>query len=77
MRSIFGRINYDYQGKYLFEANMRYDGSSVLQEGNKWGIFPSVSAGWRISEEAFWEPIRNIIDNLKFRASWGQLGSKT
>ena len=76
LRSIFGRINYDYQGKYLFEANMRYDGSSRFAEGNKWGIFPSVSAGWRISEEAFWEPIRNIIDNLKFRASWGQLGNQ-
>lgn len=48
----------------------------VLAEGNKWGIFPSVSAGWRISEEAFWEPIKNIVDNLKFRASWGQLGNQ-
>ena len=76
LRSIFGRINYDYQGKYLFEANIRYDGSSRFAEGNKWGVFPSVSVGWRISEEAFWEPLKEVVDNLKFRGSWGQLGNQ-
>ena len=52
LQSLFGRINYDYKERYLFEANMRYDGSSKFADGQKWGIFPSFSAGWRISEEA-------------------------
>lgn len=76
LRSLYGRINYDYQDKYLFEANIRYDGSSRFASGHKWGLFPSFSAGWRISEEAFWEPAKNIVDNLKIRASWGQLGNQ-
>ncbi|KMM34293.1 hypothetical protein ACM15_07770 [Parabacteroides goldsteinii] len=76
LASFFGRINYDYQGKYLFEANVRYDGSSRFDLGHKWGVFPSFSGGWRISEESFWEPIRDIVDNAKFRVSWGQLGNQ-
>lgn len=76
LQSMFGRINYDYKGKYLLEANMRYDGSSRFSDGNRWGLFPSFSAGWRVSEEAFWEPLKNIVDNLKVRASWGQLGNQ-
>lgn len=76
LRSYFGRINYDFQGKYLFEANIRYDGSSRFAEKHKWGAFPSFSAGWRISEEHFWEPLKNIVDNLKIRGSWGQLGNQ-
>lgn len=76
LSSFFGRINYDYQGKYLFEANVRYDGSSRFDLGHKWGVFPSFSGGWRISEESFWEPIRDIVDNAKFRISWGQLGNQ-
>lgn len=76
LQSYFGRINYDYKGKYLLEANVRYDGSSRFASGNKWGVFPSFSVGWRISEEAFWEPAKNVIDNLKLRASWGQLGNQ-
>ena len=76
LQSIFGRINYDYQGKYLFEASMRYDGSSRFAKGNRWGVFPSFSVGWRISEEAFWDSARDIVDNLKIRASWGQLGNQ-
>lgn len=76
LQSVFGRINYDYQGKYLVEANVRYDGSSRFAKGNRWGVFPSFSAGWRLSEEGFWDSARDIVDNLKIRASWGQLGNQ-
>ena len=76
LQSLFGRVNYDYKEKYLFEANMRYDGSSKFAGGHKWGVFPSFSAGWRISEESFWQPVKGIVDNLKFRGSWGQLGNQ-
>ena len=74
--SWFGRINYDYNSKYLFEANIRYDGSSKFAKGNQWGVFPSFSAGWRISEEAFWENLKSIVKNLKIRGSWGKLGNQ-
>lgn len=76
MLSYFGRINYYYAGKYLLEGNVRYDGSSRFARGNRWGFFPSVSAGWRISEEAFFEPIKDVVNSAKFRASWGQLGNQ-
>lgn len=76
LQSVFGRINYDYQGKYLFEANVRYDGSSRFAKGNRWGVFPSFSAGWRLSEEGFWDSAKDVVDNLKIRASWGQLGNQ-
>ena len=76
LSSLFGRINYDYQGKYLFEANVRYDGSSRFDIGQKWGIFPSFSGGWRMSEESFWEPLKKVVDNAKLRVSWGQLGNQ-
>jgi len=75
MRSYFGRLNYDFMQKYLFEVNIRADGSSRFSSDNRWGYFPSFSAGWRISEEGFWAPLKNSIDNLKFRVSWGQLGN--
>ncbi len=75
LNSFFGRINYDYKGKYLFEANARYDGSSHFSEGNKWGFFPSFSAGWRLSEEAFLAGA-DFLDNLKLRGSWGQIGNE-
>lgn len=74
--SYFSRINYDYHNRYLLEANVRYDGSSRFSKGHKWGLFPSVSAGWRISEEPFWERLRNIVPNLKLRASYGTLGNQ-
>jgi TonB-linked SusC/RagA family outer membrane protein len=74
--SYFGRINYDYKQKYLLEANVRYDGSSRFAEGHKFGIFPSFSAGWRISEESFLKN-NKTINNLKLRASWGQLGNQS
>ncbi|PXX30604.1 TonB-linked SusC/RagA family outer membrane protein [Arenibacter sp. ARW7G5Y1] len=75
IQSLFGRVNYDYKGKYLIEAVARYDGTSRIHEDTRWGVFPSVSAGWRLSEEAFMKD-RNWLDNLKFRASWGQLGNQ-
>ena len=76
MLSYFGRVNYDFLGKYLFEANMRYDGTSRFARGNRWGLFPSVSVGWRFSEEAFFEKMKNVISYGKLRASWGQLGNQ-
>ncbi|WP_229311115.1 TonB-dependent receptor [Larkinella soli] len=77
--SLFGaffRVNYDYQGKYLLEVNGRYDGTSRFGEGRRYGFFPSVSAGWRLSEENFFEPMRNVVNNLKLRASYGTLGNQ-
>lgn len=76
LQAVFGRLNYDYNGKYLFEANLRYDGSSRFEEDYRWGVFPSVSAGWRVSEEAFWSNLKDVINNFKIRASWGQLGNQ-
>lgn len=75
VRSYFGRLNYDYSGKYLFETNFRYDGSSRFHPDKRWGFFPSFSAGWRVSEEPFWGEIGNFMSYLKLRASWGQLGN--
>lgn len=72
----FGRVNYDYKGKYLVEASARYDGSSRFPKGKRWGMFPSASAGWRISEENFWEPLRNTVSNAKLRFSYGSLGNQ-
>lgn len=76
LQSFFGRINYDYKNKYLLELNGRYDGSSRFAKGNKYGFFPSFSAGWRISEESFMQSTKNIINELKFRGSWGRLGNQ-
>jgi TonB-linked SusC/RagA family outer membrane protein len=76
LQAFFGRFNYDFKGKYLIEANLRYDGSSRFAEGYRWGMFPSVSGGWRISEESFWDNMRDIVPNLKVRGSWGQLGNQ-
>jgi TonB-linked SusC/RagA family outer membrane protein len=76
LQSFFGRINYDFMGKYLFEANGRYDGTSRFIKKNRYSFFPSVSAGWRLSEELFMESSREWLDNLKIRASWGQLGNQ-
>ncbi|MBN1819521.1 MAG: TonB-dependent receptor [Prolixibacteraceae bacterium] len=75
LTSFFGRINYSYQGKYLLEGNLRYDGSSRFPSNNRFGLFPSFSAGWRISEESFMHDY-TWIDNLKLRTSWGQLGNQ-
>ncbi len=75
LMSYFGRVNYNFNERYLLEANFRYDGSSRFARGRRWGLFPSFSAGWRISEEAFMKDVR-WVDNLKLRASWGQLGNE-
>ena len=72
----FGRLNYDYQGKYLFEVNGRYDGSSRFRPGNQWKFFPSVSAGWNIAQEKFMLPINDWIGQLKLRVSYGNLGNQ-
>lgn len=77
--SLFGmffRANYDYAGRYLVEVNGRYDGTSRFRSGDRWGFFPSASAGWRVSEEKFFEPAKNIVSNLKLRFSYGTLGNQ-
>lgn len=76
--SYFGRVNYSWKERYLLEGNIRYDGSSRFHKNNRWGLFPSVSAGWRISEEDFWKDskLNNVFENLKLRASWGKLGNQ-
>lgn len=75
LRSYFGRINYDYKGKYLLEINARYDGSSRFAKDNRWGFFPSFSAGWRVTEESFAQFLKPTFDDVKLRASWGKLGN--
>jgi len=72
----FFRATYDYAGKYLLEVDGRYDGTSRFGEGQRYGFFPSVSLGYRISEEKFFEPIKGVINNLKFRYSYGTLGNQ-
>jgi TonB-linked SusC/RagA family outer membrane protein len=77
LRSYFGRINYSLNDKYLFEGNIRYDGSSRFPEDRRYGVFPSVSAGWRISKESFFRDNISFIDDLKLRGSWGELGNQS
>lgn len=73
--SFFGRVNYNYDNRYLLQATVRWDGSSKFGKNNRWGCFPSVALGWRISEEKFF-PKNDILNNLKFRLSWGRLGNE-
>ncbi|MEI6677548.1 MAG: TonB-dependent receptor [Mariniphaga sp.] len=75
LMSYFGRLSYEFADKYLFAANMRADGSAKFAEKNRWGVFPSVSGGWRISKENFFSGLTNTVSDLKIRASWGQLGN--
>jgi TonB-linked SusC/RagA family outer membrane protein len=75
LASYFGRIHYSYKEKYLLESNFRYDGSSRFASDRRWGFFPSFSAGWVINKERFFKEV-NWVDNLKFRASWGELGNQ-
>lgn len=72
----FARLNYDYKGRYLFEVSGRYDGTSRFGAGHRWGMFPSGSLGWRISEEPFFAPAKKVVNNLKLRASYGSLGNQ-
>ena len=73
--SYFGRVNYNYQSKYLLSATFRADGSSKFAEDNRWGFFPSVAVAWRISSEKFMEGTRNWLDDLKLRLSYGTAGN--
>ena len=72
----FFRVNYDYKDRYLIEVNGRYDGTSKYKSGKRFGFFPSVSAGWRISEEEWFAPANKYVENLKIRASYGTLGNQ-
>ena len=75
--SYFGRVGYDYMGRYMVQASLRADAAdlSQLPLTNRWGYFPAVSAGWTVSEESFFEPIKDYVPSLKIRGSWGQNGS--
>jgi TonB-linked SusC/RagA family outer membrane protein len=77
LRSYFGRINYAFNGRYLFEANGRYDGSSKFTGDKRYSFFPSFSAGWRISEEKFWQPLHEAVNELKVRGSYGSTGNQS
>jgi TonB-linked SusC/RagA family outer membrane protein len=77
LRSYFGRLNYSYDDKYLFEANGRYDGSSKFTGDKRYSFFPSFSAGWRMSQEKFWEGIKDVVGEFKLRGSWGRTGNQS
>jgi TonB-linked SusC/RagA family outer membrane protein len=72
----FGRLNYDYKGRYLVEANLRYDGTSRFRIDKRWQYFPSASIGWNVTQEPFWQNLKKYVSNLKFRASYGELGNQ-
>ena len=72
----FGRLNYDYNGKYLAEVNMRYDGTSRFRRGNRWQLYPSFSLGWNVAREEFWQPITDVVNTFKLRFSYGELGNQ-
>ncbi|MCE6989794.1 TonB-dependent receptor [Dyadobacter sp. CY323] len=74
-RNYFGRFNYDFSSKYLVELVFRYDGSYIFPEGKQYGFFPSISAGWIASDEAFWKDNLSFINTFKVRGSWGQTGN--
>ena len=73
---VFGRVNYDYDGRYLLEVNMRYDGTSRFRADNRWKLFPSASVGWNVAREKFWEPLARHINQFKIRGSYGTLGNQ-
>lgn len=75
-RSWFGRVQYDFMGKYLFEANLRADASSRFPKDSRWGYFPAMSAAWRISEEGFMDSTRGWLNQLKLRLGWGRTGNE-
>ena len=74
-RGNLARIQYNYDGKYLLSASGRYDGSSQFGSENRWGFFPSVSAGWNVSDEYFWDPVKDVVNSFKIRASIGTTGN--
>ena len=73
----FGRLNYNYKERYLIEANLRYDGTSKFPTQLKWQWFPSFSAGWRVTEEPWMQGAKNVLSNMKIRASWGSIGDQS
>jgi TonB-linked SusC/RagA family outer membrane protein len=76
LKGLFGRLNYDYNQKYLLEFDFREDGSSRLSPGKNWDFFPSISGGWRISQESFMSSFKPVISELKLRGSYGRLGNQ-
>lgn len=74
-QNYFGRINYNYMDKYLAEVTMRYDGSMNFAPGNRWGLFPAFSLGWVMSEEKFFEPLKDVVSFFKLKGSWGMMGN--
>lgn len=76
LRSFFGRLTYDYDNRYLVEANIRRDGTSRIFKDSRWGVFPSFSGAWRIINEPFMEGTRNVLSDLKLRGGWGVLGNQ-
>lgn len=76
MFSYFGRAGWNWKETYMFNATLRADASSKFARGNRWGYFPSVSAGWLVSNERFWKPVANVLDYFKLRVSWGQVGNQ-
>jgi TonB-linked SusC/RagA family outer membrane protein len=72
----FARLTYDFKEKYLLELNLRRDGTSRFRKEKRWGTFPSISAGWNIHSEQFWEPLEKVINSFKIRGSWGELGNQ-
>lgn len=76
VRGMFYRLNYDYKGRYLVEVNGRYDGSSKFPKKNRFGFFPSFSLGWNVAKESFLKSQSNWLNELKVRASWGQIGNQ-
>ncbi|MEX0928289.1 MAG: TonB-dependent receptor [Balneolales bacterium] len=76
-QGVFGRLNYNYDEKYILELSARYDGSSRFEDGQRWGLFPSASVAYNISREEFWAPVEPYVQMLKIRASYGSLGNQT
>lgn len=76
MYSYFGRAGWNWKETYMLNATLRADASSKFARGNRWGYFPSVSAGWLVSNERFWKPVANVLDYFKLRVSWGQVGNQ-
>lgn len=75
MLSVFGRFTYDYASKYSLTGTLRRDGSSNFAPGQQWGTFPSAAVAWRVSEESFFKPLKNVVNNMKFRLSYGEVGN--
>ncbi|MDO6519004.1 SusC/RagA family TonB-linked outer membrane protein [Zobellia uliginosa] len=72
---MLGRLQYNYKGKYFLSSSVRRDGSSKFGESRRWGLFPSVSVSWNVSDEGFWKPLKNVVNNFKLRANRGSLGN--